>query len=59
MILFADSEEPDWTARIRRLLWAFTVRIFPKTRFRRVRPIFEIYFRLGYWVNDSAEDILK
>ena len=34
----ADSECPDQTACIRRLIWAFAVPICPKTRFRMVRP---------------------
>ena len=38
MILLADSEGPDQTARKRRLIWAFAVRINPKTRFRMVWP---------------------
>ena len=33
MILFADSEGPDQTARMRRLIWAFDVHICPKTCF--------------------------
>ena len=33
MILFADNEGPDQTARMRRLIWAFAVLICPKTRF--------------------------
>ena len=38
MILLSDSEGPDQTARMRRLIWAFAVRIYPKTRFRTARP---------------------
>ena len=38
MILLADSEGSDQTARMRRLIWAFAVRIYPKTRFRMERP---------------------
>ena len=38
MILLADSEGPDQTARMRRLLWAFAVRICPRTQFRKPRP---------------------
>ena len=34
MILLADSEGPDQTARMRSLIWAFTVRICPTTHFR-------------------------
>ena len=34
MILLADSEGPDQTARMRRLIWAFAVRICSKTHFR-------------------------
>ena len=37
--LLSDIEDPDQTARIRRLIWAFAVRICPKTRFRITRPI--------------------
>ena len=39
MILFADSEGPDQIAWMLRLIWAFAVRICPKTRFRMARPI--------------------
>ena len=42
MILLADSEGPDQTARMRRLIWAFAVRICPETRFRMARPIYSI-----------------
>ena len=31
MILLADSEGPDQTALMRRLIWIFAVRIYPKT----------------------------
>ena len=40
MILLADCEGPDQSARMRRLIWAFAIRIFPKTRFRMVRANF-------------------
>ena len=33
MILLADIEGPDQTARLRRLIWAFAVSICPKTTF--------------------------
>ena len=39
MILLADSEGPDQTARMRSLIWAFAVRIYLKTRFRMTRPL--------------------
>ena len=39
MILLADSGGPDQTARMRRLIWAFAVRICTKARFRMARPI--------------------
>ena len=39
MILLADNEGPDKSARMPRLIWAFAVRIFPKTYFRMARPI--------------------
>ena len=39
MILFADSEGVDQTARMRSLIWAFAIRILPKTRFRMAQPI--------------------
>ena len=38
IILLPDSEGPDQTAWMRRLIWAFAVRIFPKTRFRMAWP---------------------
>ena len=38
MILLADSEGPDQTARMRRLIWAFAVSICPKTCFPIVKP---------------------
>ena len=38
VILLADREGPDQTARMRRLIWAFLVRICRKTRFRMARP---------------------
>ena len=38
MILLADSEGPDQTARMRRLIWAFAVCICPKTGFHMARP---------------------
>ena len=31
--LLADSDGPDQTARMRRLIWAFAVRIYSKTLF--------------------------
>ena len=33
MILLADSEDPDQTALMRSLIWAFAVRVYPKTCF--------------------------
>ena len=36
-ILFADSKGPDQTARMRRLIWDFAVRICPETLFRLAR----------------------
>ena len=38
VILFADSEGPDQTARMRRLIWAFAVCICSNTRFLIARP---------------------
>ena len=35
----ADCEGPDQTAQMRRLVWAFTIRICPKKHFRLARPI--------------------
>ena len=56
MILFADSEGPNQTARMRRLIWAFAVCICHKTRFRMERPY--IYLTLNTpWAN-SADDKL-
>ena len=37
MIMLADSEVPDQTARMRRLIWAFAVRSNPKIFFGMAR----------------------
>ena len=37
IILLADREYPDQTARMRRLIWAFAVRICTKIRFSMAR----------------------
>ena len=34
-VLLVDSEGPDQTARKRRLIWAFAVRIYPEDSFSR------------------------
>ena len=39
MILLVDSEGPDQTVQMRRLIWAFAVRICPKTHFHMALPI--------------------
>ena len=39
MIMFVDSEGPDQTVRLRRLIRAFAVRIIHKAHFRIMRPI--------------------
>ena len=39
MIRLADSEGPDQTARMRRLIWTFAVRMCPRTHFRMAWPI--------------------
>ena len=38
MILLADCEDPDQTARMRSLIRAFAVRKCQKTHFRMARP---------------------
>ena len=43
MILLAGSEGPDQTARMRSLIWALAVRIYPKTRFRMASPFYILY----------------
>ena len=42
MILLADSEGPDQTARMRRLIWAFIVHICPKRHILIARPFSEM-----------------
>ena len=42
MILLADSGGPDQTARMRSLIWAFAVRICPKTPFRKAQSIYHM-----------------
>ena len=39
-----QSECPDQTARMRRLIWILAVLILPKTRFRMTRPI--LYYEI-------------
>ena len=39
--LLTDSESPDQTARMRSLIWAFAVRISPKTRFRMAQSNYD------------------
>ena len=39
MIMLADSKGPDQIAHPRSLIWAFAIRICPKTRFRLARPL--------------------
>ena len=39
LILLADSEGPNQIVRMRRLIWAFVVRICSKTRFGMTRPL--------------------
>ena len=56
MILLADSKGPDQTARLRSLIWAFVVRICPKTRFRLVRPIFALCFLYTFGRSSAKED---
>ena len=52
MILLADREDPDQTVWVRRLILAFDVRIYPKTRFRMARLI---YPRLFYFARASCK----
>ena len=40
MVLLAKNEGPGQTARMRRLIGGFALRIYPKTRVRMARPIF-------------------
>ena len=52
MILLVDSGDPDQTARMHRLIWAFAVRICPKTRFRITRPArILLWYRYKYKQN--------
>ena len=65
MILLADSEGPDQTARMRSLIWAFAVCICPKARFRiavhfiAFRMLFSVFKQIliffTLWAN-SADD---
>ena len=49
MILIADREGPDQTARMRRLIWVFAVCICPQIRFRLARPIWFLRVPFGLW----------
>ena len=67
MILLEDNEGPDQTARMRRLIWAFVIRIYSQTRFRmawlRYRFIFlwdQILCFISYtmWYESSKKALL-
>ena len=44
MILLADSEGPDQSARMRRLIWAFAVRIYPKACVPMAHPKYNLHY---------------
>ena len=45
--LLADSEGPDQTSRMRRLIWTFSVRLYPKTHFWMALHTFLLAFLLA------------
>ena len=54
VILLADSEGPDQTARMRSLIWAFAVRKCPKHVFTWRGPVLrDLYIRQRYIQEDS------
>ena len=63
MILLADSESPDQTARMRSLIRAFAVRLCPRARFRMARldylTHFHVYFLIWYHVQKCISDASK
>ena len=52
MTPLARSEGPDQIVRMRRLIWAFAVRIFPKTRFRMGDP-YDLFCTSKYQFHNS------
>ena len=48
MILYADSEGPDQTARMRRLIWDFAVRAYTRRHVFALRDPYEIGLDLTY-----------
>ena len=54
MILLADSEGPDETARMRSLIWTFAGRVYQKTHFGMTRHIHKHVSLLG---NESVCNI--
>ena len=46
----ASGQSPDQTVRMCRLIWAFAVCIYPKTRFRMARPIYLILEFPDYYI---------
>ena len=60
MILLADSEDPDQTARMYSLIWVFAVGICQKTSFRMARPIFSDMrsIRIIIFLNSSQKHML-
>ena len=56
MILLADSNGPDQTARMRRLIWAFALRIYPKTRVRMMRATYSFVAEEKHILNKINTD---
>ena len=55
MILTADNNGHDHHARMRRLIWAFAVRVCQKTRFRMAQTILGRYIFTGQgWLRMRA-----
>ena len=54
MILLGDTEGFDQTARMRRLILGFVVRIYPETLFRMAQPI----FALNIWLEKPENTVL-
>ena len=59
MILFADSEDPDQTVQMRRLIWAFAVCICPKTGFRMAQLYFSTLDKLLFGVFTQLKFLKK
>ena len=59
MILLTDSEGPDQTARMRRLIWAFAVCIYPKAYLWNSKRLSRFLEQKRVWIKGYAHVQIK